>query len=63
MSYTKTYRISFIEVVRHTATVQARSEHFARLQVRRDWTEVGVTAFQQEALGMCDLISVEEVRP
>jgi hypothetical protein len=63
MSIEKTYLISFVEVVRHTATLQARSEKAARTLVRRDWTEVGAEAFRQETLGMCDLISVEEVRP
>ena len=63
MSMEKTFCISFIEVIRHTGTVEARNEHFARVQVRRDWVEVGAEAFQQETLGMCDLISVEEVTP
>lgn len=62
MSIGKTYRVSFVEVIRHTATVEARNEHFACVQARRDWVEVGVDAFQQETLGMCDLITVEEVR-
>lgn len=62
MSLEKTYRISFVEVIRHTSTVNARSEKAARTLIRRDWTEVGAEAFRQETLGMCVLISVEEVR-
>ena len=61
MSLEQTYRISFIEVIRHTGTVTARSEKAARTLVRKDWAEVGAEAFQQETLGMCELILVDEV--
>lgn len=61
MKLEATYRITFYELVRHTATVRARSAKAARTLVRRDWAEVGAPQFHQETLGMCELISVEEV--
>ena len=63
MSLERTYQVSFVEVIRHTGTVQARSEKAARTIVRKDWTEVGAEAFRQETLGMSEHISVGEVRP
>ncbi len=62
MSLEQTYRISFLEVIRHTSTVQARSEKAARTIVRKDWNEIGCGAFRQETFGMSELIAVEEVQ-
>lgn len=63
MSLEHVYHVSFVEVIRHTSTVRARSEKAARTIVRKDWSEVGAEAFRQETLGMSELISVEEVCP
>lgn len=61
MSADKFYRVSFVEVIRHTAVVTARNEFFARVQARRRWDEHGVDAFAHEPLGITDQLSVEEV--
>jgi hypothetical protein len=62
MSFEQTYQVTFMEIIRHTGTIRARSEKAARTIVSKNWDEIGDEAFQQESLGMAEFISVEEVR-
>jgi hypothetical protein len=62
MSFEQTYHVSFMEIIRHTGTIRARSEKAARTLVRKNWDEIGDDAFQQESLGMAEYITVAEVR-
>jgi hypothetical protein len=62
MSIEQTYQVSFMEIIRHTGTIRARSENAARMTVRKNWDEIGDDAFEQESLGMAEFISAEEVR-
>jgi hypothetical protein len=62
MSLEQTYHVSFMEIIRHTGTIRARSEKAARTLVMKNWDEIGDDAFQQESLGMAEYIIVAEVR-
>ena len=59
----KTYHISFVEVIVHSATIEATSEEAAIKEARIDWRELGNEAFRQETLGASELFNAKELNP
>ena len=62
MSNLKTYDVTVVEVLVHTATVTAQDDRLASELGRELWNELGPEGFQTKTVGASQLITVEEVR-